>query len=79
MANSNFTLQIIKKVTLRSESACPKPDFELIIIPRCLLIIAAIVLVSKNELTPAIILYILSYTLKNPYFFMFAIRWIFLS
>lgn len=75
MANSSFTLQVIKNETLRSESACLEPDFKLIRIPRPLLIIAVIVLASKNALTQAIILHILSYT----YFFIFAIRWIFLS
>lgn len=63
VANSSFTLQVIKNETLRSESTCLEPDFELIAIPSPLLIFAATVLASKNAMTPATVLYVLSYTL----------------
>ena len=46
----------------RSETAYLETDFELITIPRPLLITASIVLAFKHSLTPAIILCILSYT-----------------
>lgn len=56
VANSSFTLQIIKNEPLRSETVCLEPDFELIIIPRPLLIIATVVLASNSALTSAVIL-----------------------
>lgn len=62
VANSSFTLQIMKNETWRCEAARLETNFDLIMITGLLLIIATIALASKSALAPAIVLCILSYT-----------------